>query len=919
MRGRAWLVGLLAAAAALLLAGRTVTALVVDHAWYLAMGVPGLFWEQLTNTLWLQGGAWLAGSLFAFANLHAVRRTILAVAVPSRVANIELTAMVPGRRLFSLTVILSLVVGAVLAWPLDNWDALLMARHGQRFGEIEGIFDRDLGHYLYWLPLEETLYLWALVSVVALTAMVLVLYALTRSLRLEGRRFAASTHVRRHLSVLGSLVLLLLAWSYRLDAFDLLTHGSGPDGMFLRVDHRITLRMDTLLSYGAVLAALVVFRAGWVGQLRTAFITLTVVLISALGLRHVAPAVAARAQPDANARRRDADYVASRALYSRRAFDVDAMQPVANDSSAAVFARLVLPTATLADRVSLWDRASLAAGLGEEPGAASSSVTTRAESAGARAASDRGNATGAPVTGNVPLPAAGLAAPAPLPTGSTADVLSARYIDAATSSWRMSDGRLRALRVRRPVGASERWPVSLVDVTQPVLRDSMVEWPPRADTLDDLPDDQPYDAPQGSWPRFGPGLSDPLVIDGAASNTWSASSAVGPVSGPSPVVGVPLEGWRARIAHAWALRDASLLRPDTLRYPRPLLVTHRDVRERVRRLAPIFVQGQELQPLLHGNRLYWALHLYSASDHYPLSQRWQVGAGVYSYFKLAATALVDAANGQTRLVPVRSPDPVTRTWQTRFPALFAADSVLPDGLAELLPPASERGLLQIRTLARYGSRLDGATPRSVPDSALYGGTPAPMALGRGPQSTPGWALPLLDGGDQVDGIAVVMGGSGRATYWWPASGTKLQWRGLNTALQLGLDSARAALPEGARRDTRLRRGRIAVLPTTSGFLYLQGVQWARGDGSTVVARVAITDGARVGVGSTTREALSRLGVTVGTVPGAGAAPMDLVPAAGEASAARWYDAMRQAMRRGDWSAFGAAFDSLGRVLGRPPQ
>jgi hypothetical protein len=30
-------------------------------------------------------------------------------------------------------------------------------------------------------------------------------------------------------------------------------------------------------------------------------------------------------------------------------------------------------------------------------------------------------------------------------------------------------------------------------------------------------------------------------------------------------------------------------------------------------------------------------------------------------------------------------------------------------------------------------------------------------------------------------------------------------------------------------------------------------------------------------------------------------------------------AMREALRRGDWVAFGTAFDSLGRVLERPPQ
>lgn len=164
MGARTWMVVIVAVAAVLLLVGRTATAMFVDHAWFEAMGAPALFWEQVIDTALLQGGAWLAGSLFAFANLHAVRRTILAVAVPSRVANLELTAMVPGRRLLTATIVLSLIVGGILALPLTNWETLAMVRHGLPFGEIEGIFDRDLGHYVYWLPFEETLYLWSLVS-----------------------------------------------------------------------------------------------------------------------------------------------------------------------------------------------------------------------------------------------------------------------------------------------------------------------------------------------------------------------------------------------------------------------------------------------------------------------------------------------------------------------------------------------------------------------------------------------------------------------------------------------------------------------------------------------------------------------------------------------------------------------------------
>lgn len=173
MRMRSWLVAGLLAVAALLLVGRAASSLLVDHAWYDAMGVPSVFWEQLTDTVLLQGTAWLCGTAFAFANLHAVRRTILAVAVPSRVANLEVTAMIPPRRLLSITLLAATLIGLTLALPLTDWTAVALARHGVAFGEIEGILDQDLGFYVYRLPLEEMAYLWALTSVVLIVTVVL--------------------------------------------------------------------------------------------------------------------------------------------------------------------------------------------------------------------------------------------------------------------------------------------------------------------------------------------------------------------------------------------------------------------------------------------------------------------------------------------------------------------------------------------------------------------------------------------------------------------------------------------------------------------------------------------------------------------------------------------------------------------------
>ncbi|MDQ8163521.1 MAG: UPF0182 family protein [Gemmatimonadota bacterium] len=865
MRTRGWLIIGLALAAALLLIGRAVTALAVDHAWFAAMGVSALFWAQFLDTLLLQGGAWVLGSVFAVVNLHAVRRTIVAVTVPSRVANLQVTAMISGQRLMAVTVVLGTLVGAALAVPLSNWADVALVRHGLAFREIEGIFGRDLGFYVYWLPLEETLYLWALVSVVANTALVVVLYALTRSLRMEGRRVAASTHVRRHLSVLGALVLLLLAWSYRLDGFDLLRQGSGADGTFLKVDHRVTLQLDTVLAFGSAIAALVVLRSGWVGHLRTAFLTLTVILVSAIGLRQALPAVISRTSLLGDPSRRDLDYLATRALFSRRAFDVEGIRPRSDDRRARVPRRL--SAADLPTRVSLWDATALMGAL----------TPASATSTGARDSQQSSEAARAEDTGGGAGARSGL--------------------DAVSVGWSVMGEHVTAV-VARPTGAErDGWVVSAVDVSRPTMRDSVLAFEPAGD------------APAGDEPMVGPGIRGTrLLADRRYRN----------------IPGVSLRSWRARVAHAWALRDLSLLSAVSGAVE-PILISHRDVRARVARLAPIFVQSTEVLPLVHDARLYWTVQLYSASDRYPLSQRWQIGGGIYSYFRLAATAVVESATGRVALVLAARPDAPTRTWRVVAPSLFSAAGDLPAGVLAQLPVPTEGAVAQIKTFARYGSRFAGSVTRQLPDSALVGGTPAPHALIDNADGYVGWSLPLLDAGDQIDGVVTATGGPARQTWWDSTASPRLRWRTVTGRLQSALDSTRsAAQADTANRSqsgTGLRVGRVSTVMTTRGPLLIQSLlipslRPDRGPGNREIGRVATSDGTRIADGTTLADALGQMGdIPIPPVSPLGAAPLQPDPF----SARRWYRSMRDALTRGDWVKFGAAFDSLGRVLERPPQ
>ncbi len=828
MPARRWLVVGAVTVATALLVGRAVSGLVVDHAWFEAMGATSVWWERIIDSMLLQGTAFVVGTVFAFVNLYAVRRTILAVAVPSRVANIEFAAMVPSRRLLIITALLAALIGIALAAPLTNWTDVALARHGVPFGESEGILERDLGFYVYWLPLEESMYVWTLGAIVCITTVVLILYAVTRSLRLDGRRIVASTHVRRHLTVLGTLVLLLLAWSYRLDAFDLLRDGSGPGGLFMRVDHAVTLKADLLLSAVCAIAALLVLRAGWMGQVRLAFITLSLVLAAALGLRIVLPALAVRSDVLGDPAQREVDYVAMRALFTRRAFDVAGIRTVHPDSAYNTRLR----AADLGTASTVWDPTTLR---------------------------QHSTAVGAPP-------------------------------DDTQIGWgATSDGTLVTAVTRRSSATAARWSVSLIDATLPVLRDSTVDLAGTSDNNDADTDDV----------AVAPGLRGHSVLRDPN----------------SLILGSRLQSLRLRVAHAWATQDPGLLNADTLGDADNVFVSQRDVRARVALLAPVFTQGDVVWPIMFDGALYWAIDLYSASDRYPLSQHVLLTREVRSYFRHAATAVIEARTGHTQLVLVDRPDPVARMWMTTAPSLFVRMRDLPSVLADALPPPTDGAIAQLRAFSSFGRGAEPFVARHAADSSLFGDAAPAHLVKSASGPLVAMSAALLDADEQLSGVLTVVGGRRRGAYWDSTSGPRPRWNAVAERLRVALDSARVVLPDGGRREQRLRASRLQVFMTDNGPTFVQSVHGDRGDGPSIV-RVGVLAGDRLGVGATTADALANLSARAGAQQ---RGPSSQLGVPRDIAIDRFYDTMRQALRAGDWTRFGAAFDSLGRLLGRSPR
>jgi uncharacterized membrane protein (UPF0182 family) len=492
-------------AAALLVAGRALSTLYADYTWYGAMSATPLWTARAGDILLIYGIGSVVAVFVAFVNLSALGRSIGTLTLPRRLANVEFGEAVPRKYLDRFAFLLSMGIAAAVTPALPSWTSLALARLGVRFRESDPYFQHDLAFYTTWLPFEKAVYSWAMLLIVGVSIVVVGLYSLTPGLRWERAAVRMSVRVRRHLSVLAALLLLITMWSYRLASYELMIRGGGEGGVFSYVDHQWLLPGLLLLWIATAAVAITVLLSGWTGQLRTSFIAVTVIVVLSVSIQELVPLAVRRFTPKDAQIVRERAYVATRADFTRRAYD-EAATSIESSRNAAVSALLdTVPTSVPGQQLMRQD--------------------------------------------------------------------------------------------------------SLV---YPGARGLMIVADPQLDV---------------AGQRLGDGLS--------------------------------------RWGYAWAYQSFEIVSDSIPRRAR--LITVRDVRNRIRLLAPVFAQGSMVEPMFHADTLYWKLELYSASSNYPLSQHYVLAGEERSYFKHAATALVNARTARVMIAADPTPDPISRAWITAFP------------------------------------------------------------------------------------------------------------------------------------------------------------------------------------------------------------------------------------------------------------
>jgi len=200
-----------------------------DWIWFAQVGYLEVFRRSITARLALGSIAFVLAFGVLAANFYlaqgALRRRefrIMGEAGP-RIVSIDLT------RIKAFVYLGAGVLAFLIAlYASSQWETWLLWRHAVPFGSTDPILGNDTAFYIFQLPFYQFVQGLALVTVLLAAAGVAGAHGASGNLSFDAARGVVATRiVTRHLSVLGALVLLLLAVGTYLRIPELLTTDSG--------------------------------------------------------------------------------------------------------------------------------------------------------------------------------------------------------------------------------------------------------------------------------------------------------------------------------------------------------------------------------------------------------------------------------------------------------------------------------------------------------------------------------------------------------------------------------------------------------------------------------------------------------------------------------------------------------------------
>ncbi len=297
-----------------------------------------LWFQQLdfANVLWTQWGARIAlfvagflvmgGLVFLSFSLAYRSRPIYAPSTPEQATLDQYREAIEPLRKVVMVVAPALVGFFAGAAASSQWQTVLLALNSVPFGTTDPQWGIDLSFYVFTLPALRFVvsFLMAVVIIAGIAAVAT--HYLYGGLRIGGGSDAGprtTTAARVQLSVIAALLLVLIGANYWLDRYSILTSGGAKfDGASYADVHAVIPSKAILTVVALFVAALFVVTAVR-GNWRLPAIGVGLMVVSAIAIGGIYPAVVQRFQVTPNAQDFEEEYIQRNIDATKAAYGID--------------------------------------------------------------------------------------------------------------------------------------------------------------------------------------------------------------------------------------------------------------------------------------------------------------------------------------------------------------------------------------------------------------------------------------------------------------------------------------------------------------------------------------------------------------------------------------------------------------------
>jgi uncharacterized membrane protein (UPF0182 family) len=656
------LYGLVLAFVAVALFGRSLLNVLTESWWFDAEGFASVFWTKLRwqVAIWaVTFSTYVLGLTvnYRFA-LRFSRSGLQRRAHRQRSVQLGAQQWRPADMRFvhtAVTLALLLVAAIAAVATVPAWETVLKFLHATPFNRTDPLFGRDIGFYVFRLPLYEGLHQWAVTLLLVGLALVLATYSLTEELSAErGWQKGLGQGAKIHISLLVVAIALLVAVKFWLARFDLLY---SADGVVFGADFTDVHARLPAFTLGIILTLVLV--AVLIGSLWQTSATLPLVglvgyvLVLAIA-NGVYPAFLQRFVVAPNELAKEKPFIANNIAATQAAFGLAAVDMQEHRLDGKLDRQSLDDNQPTIRNIRLWDYRPL--------------LSTYQQLQEIR--------------------------------------LYYRFNDVDVDRYTL-DGNYQQVMLSPREIALDQLPVEAQTWVNQRLKYThgygLVMSPVTRIKSDGLPELWIRDIPpvvsvdvKIDQPRiyFGEG-TDTYVFTGATTDEFDYplgnENAANRYSGRG---GVPLSSPLRRLAYAVDFGSLNILISSYLTDDSRLLY-HRSIGDRVRRVAPFLQFDSDPYLAVVKGRLQWIVDAYTVSDRYPYSEPMNLlldEEPVYrsetldrfygdrvNYVRNSVKVVVDAYDGTMRFLALDEAEPVLKAYRQIFPDLFqSADTIEPD-------------------------------------------------------------------------------------------------------------------------------------------------------------------------------------------------------------------------------------------------